>query len=219
MLQGAIFDVDGTLLDSMYIWDNLAANYLLKLGITPKPNIQDVFKTLSLEEAAIYYQTEYGVPYSKEEIMTSINQDIETAYFEEACLKPHVPEFLEALKQNGVKLALATATDDYLVKAALERGGVLHYFDALYTCTMVGSGKSRPDVYRAACAAIGTPKDKTMVFEDVLYTVQTAKADGFLTCAVRDSHEKRQAQMQALADFYLDDYTKIQEFSAFCKTI
>lgn len=219
MIKGAIFDVDGTLLDSLYIWENIAADYLLELGIQPKPNLQEVFKTLSLEEAANYYREEYGVPFAVEKIMADINRKIEKSYFEDAPAKPHVKGFLDYLKAQGVKLAIATATDDYLVKAALERCGILDYFEAIYTCTMVKSGKSKPDVYCAALEAIGTEKAKTMVFEDVLYTVETAKKDGFLTCAVQDSHEKRQKEIAELADFYLTDYSDIERFSAFASSI
>lgn len=219
MMEGAVFDVDGTLLDSIYIWENIAEGYLLDLGIQPKPDLQEVFKTLSLEEAANYYRDEYGVPFSVEEIMADVNRKIEKGYFEEVSLKPHVREFLDYLKAQNVHMALATATDDYLVKAALERCGILEYFEAIYTCTMVNSGKSRPDVYRAALEAIGTEKAKTVVFEDVLYTVETAKKDGFLTCAVQDDHEPRQAEMAALADFYLTDYGDIEGFSAFARAI
>ena len=116
---------------------------------------------------------------------------------------------LEWLRGNGVKLCIATATDRNLVEGALERCGVLHYFDGLFTCSEVGHGKDEPHIFEAALRFLGTPKAETAVFDDALYAVRTAKEAGFLVAAVYDSHEKARDEVRLLSDLYLEDLTQV----------
>lgn len=215
MIRGAIFDVDGTLLDSMGIWDTIGEDYLRSLGYEPRERLNERFRTMSLQEAAAYYISEYGVSLTVEEICRQVNARIERFYREEAVLKPGVTAFVKKLNDAGVKLAIATATDDFLVEAALGRCGVRKYFSALVTCTHVSHGKDRPDVYRAAMERIGTGREDTAVFEDSLKALRTAREDGFLTVGVHDPYERDQAGLQALASFYLKSYTDCEEFWKF----
>jgi len=204
-IQGAIFDVDGTLLDSMSIWDTIGADYLRSIGYEPRENLNEVFKNMSLLQAAEYYRHEYGVTRSIEEIMDGVNAMLEHFYQYDAPLKPGAAELLERLRRKEVKLCIATATDRYLVEAALERCGVLSYFDKIFTCSEVGHGKDEPIIFEAALRFLGTEKSKTVVFDDALYAIRTAKKAGFPVAAVYDSHEKAQAEIRALADLYLAD--------------
>ena len=212
MMTGAIFDVDGTLLDSMSIWDTIGEDYLRSIGYIPRENLNEVFKDMSLQQAARYYQTEYGVALSIEEIMDGVNGLLERFYREQAQLKPGAGELVRELSRRGVRLCVATATDRYLVEAALERCGVLSHFGAIFTCGEVGHGKDEPDIFEAALGFLGTEKSKTLVFEDALYAARTAKADGFPVAAVCDSHERRQEELQALADIYLTDFSDFDSF-------
>lgn len=215
MIQGAIFDVDGTLLDSMGIWDTIGEDYLRSLGYEPREKLNERFRTMSIREAAEYYISEYGVPLTVEEICRQVNGWIERFYREEAQLKPGAAAFVKRLHEAGVKLAIATATDDFLVEAALRRCGVLEYFSCLTTCTHVNRGKDRPDVYRAAMEAIGTSRENTVIFEDSLKALHTAREDGFLTVGVCDRFERDQAGVQALAHVYLKSYTDCEDFWKF----
>lgn len=212
MMTGAIFDVDGTLLDSMSIWDTIGEDYLRSIGYIPRENLNQVFKDMSLQQAARYYQTEYGVALSIEEIMDGVNGLLEYFYREQARLKPGAGEFAQELSRRGVRLCVATATDRYLVEAALERCGVLSCFERIFTCTEVGHGKDQPDIFEAALGFLGTEKSKTLVFEDALYAARTARADGFPVAAVYDRHEKRREELQALADIYLTDFSDFDSF-------
>ncbi len=205
MIQGAIFDVDGTLLDSMSIWDTIGADYLRSIGYEPRENLNEVFKNMSLLQAAEYYRHEYGVTRSIEEIMDGVNAMLKRFYNHDAPLKPGAAKLLERLRRKEIKLCIATATDRYLVEAALERCGVLSYFDAIFTCGEVGHGKDEPVIFEAALRFLGTEKAKTVVFDDALYAIRTAKKAGFPAAAVYDSHEKAQAEIRALADLYLAD--------------
>lgn len=215
MIQGAIFDVDGTLLDSMGVWDTIGEDYLRSLGYEPREKLNDKFRTMSIREAAEYYIAEYGVTLPVEEICCQVNGWIERFYRVEAQLKPGAADFVRRLHDAGVKLAIATATDDFLVEAALRRCGVMDYFSGLITCTQVNQGKNRPDVYRAAMERIGTCRENTMVFEDSLKALGTARNDGFLTVGVCDRFERDQAGLAALAHIYIKDYTDCEDFWKF----
>ena len=208
-ISGAIFDVDGTLLDSMSIWDTIGADYLRSIGYIPRENLNEIFKNMSLLQAAEYYRNEYGVTLRVEEIMSGVNAMLEQFYQYEAPLKPGAAELLARLRQNRVKLCIATATDRYLVEAALERCGVLSCFGAIFTCNEVGHGKDEPDIFEEALRFLGTEKAETVVFDDALYAVRTAKEAGFPVAVIYDSHEKNQEGLRALADFYIEDFSQV----------
>ena len=210
-IRGAIFDVDGTLLDSMFIWDTIGETYLRSIGYQPKENLNETFKNMSLHQAARYYQTEYGVTRSIDEIMDGVNAMLERYYRFEVPLKPGAAELLERLRQSGVRLCIATATDRHLVEAALDRCGVLSCFGEIFTCNEVGHGKDEPDIFEAALRFLGTRKEETLVFDDALYAVRTAKEAGFPVVAVYDSHEKAQDQIRMLADVYLEELTQLDK--------
>ncbi len=207
-ISGAIFDVDGTLLDSMSTWDTIGADYLRSIGYEPRENLNEVFKNMSLQQAAEYYRQEYGVTRSVEEITNGVNAMLERFYRYEAPLKPGAAELLERLHKAGVKLCIATATDRYLVEAALERCGVLACFDEIFTCGEVGHGKDEPVIFEVALRFLGTKQAETLVFDDALYAIRTAKKVGLSVAAVYDRHETNQAEVRTLADFYLEDLTQ-----------
>ena len=207
-ISGAIFDVDGTLLDSMSIWDTIGADYLRSIGYIPRENLNEIFKNMSLLQAAEYYRNEYGVTLRVEEIMSGVNAMLEQFYQYEAPLKPGAAELLARLRHNRVKLCIATATDRYLVEAALARCGVLSYFGEIFTCNGVGHGKDEPHIFEAALRFLGTERAETVVFDDALYAIRTAKEAGFPIAAVYDTHEKSQTEVRALSDFYLENLSR-----------
>lgn len=206
MLTGAIFDFDGTLLDSMFIWDTIGEDYLRTLGKEPHEDLKETFMTLTLEEAAEYYREHYKVTLSVTEIMDSINAMVEGIYRTKVTLKPGVMAYLRLLKERGVKMCVATVTDRYLVEDTLERLGILHYFSEIFTCAEVGYGKDKPIIYQKALEHLGTAKEETFVFEDSLFALETAKIDGFPTVGVYDMHESRQEEMKRLADCYVRSF-------------
>ena len=214
MITGAIFDVDGTLFDSMYVWDTIGGEYLRSIGYEPNPDINERFKKMTIIDCANYYRDEYGVKKSVEELVDGINNMVEKYYFYEIQPKDGILSFLEKLSEKGVKMSIATATDEYLVDAALKRCNMRQYFNEIITCTQVGTGKREPKIYRTALESIGTQKNKTVVFEDMYFASLTAKNDGFLTAGIYDSHEKHQEEFKKSADYYLQDYC---DFDAFWK--
>lgn len=214
-LRGAIFDMDGTLLDSMQVWENAGEDYLRTLGCVPEEGVGELMKSMSLQQAALYCRERYALPLSVEEIMAGVNGRVERFYRQEARLKPGALDFLRTLSQRGVRMCLATATDLHLVEAALDRCGVRTYFSALFTCTQVGSGKDEPHIYRAALRHLGTGRADTLVFEDALYAARTAKGDGFVTVGVADPYEKNEEELERLSDFFLRDFREVDQFWKF----
>ena len=214
-LRGAIFDMDGTLLDSMQVWENAGEDYLRTLGCVPEEGVGELMKSMSLQQAALYCRERYALPMSVEEIMAGVNGRVERFYRQEARLKPGALDFLRTLSQRGVRMCLATATDLHLVEAALDRCGVRTYFSALFPCTQVGSGKDEPHIYRAALRHLGTGRADTLVFEDALYAARTAKGDGFVTVGVADAYEKSEGELERLSDFFLRDFREVDQFWKF----
>ena len=210
MIKGAIFDLDGTLLDSMFIWDMVPNEYLRSLGKEPNENLVEVFKTFTLEQAAEYYRNNYGVKLSVQEIVEGINNMVAEMYRTEVVLKGGVSGFLKRLHRSGVKMCVATVTDRYIVEDVLSRLNVREYFSEIFTCAEVGCNKETPEIYRQALYYLGTPKSETVVFEDVLHAIKTAKEDGFKVAAVFDSHESKQEEIKEISDYY------IENFGSFC---
>ena len=219
MITGAIFDLDGTLLDSMSVWENIGGNYLRSLGYEPKADLNERLKTMSLYQSACLFKSEYGVTASISKIMNGVNKAIEKYYFNDAELKHGVKEFLKELYYRNVKMCIASATDRYQVSAALKRCGVLNYFSEIFTCSDVGSGKDSPEIYRKALKYINTPKSKTLIFEDALYALKTANADGFITVGVYDKYEHRQDEMRKISNFYLNDFKQINDFWQYAENL
>ena len=207
MIKGAIFDLDGTLLDSMFIWDTIGEEYLRSLGKEPHEDLKETFMTLTLEEAAVYYRENYGVTLSVGEIVDGVNSMVEQTYRTKVTLKPGIAEYLAWLKENGVRMCVATVTDRYLVEETLERLGVRHYFSEIFTCAKVGFGKDKPIIYQKAMGHLETEKRDTYVFEDMLFALNTAKTDGFPTVGVYDRHEAHQDELKELSDYYVLDFT------------
>ena len=212
MLKGAIFDLDGTILDSMFIWDTIGEDYLRSLGKEPKENLKETFKTFTLEQAAHYYRKNYGVTLSVNEIIDGVNKMVERYYAETVKLKPGIEVFLKKLKAKGVKMCIATVTDKHLVEAALDRLSVRDYFSEVFTCASVGHSKEEPRIYREAQNHLGTSKKETAVFEDVVHALRTAKSDGFVTVGVFDIHEENQEELERLADCYIENYSDFEKF-------
>lgn len=201
--SAAIFDVDGTLLDSMPLWEHVGEQYLIEKGCIPKPGMEERVRTMSMSQIADYCRTEYGIADSPETIIEEINGMVLEQYRTQVQAKPGIPELLERLKGEGVRLAVATASDRCLIEPALERTGLLPYFDLFLTCSEVGAGKDSPAIFLKAAETLETVPEQTVVFEDSLYAMKTAARAGFLLAGIFDeSAAGEQDAIQTLADWY-----------------
>ena len=214
-IKCAIFDFDGTLFDSMFIWDNVGEMYLHSLGKEPKPSMREDVRALSLYQSACYFKKEYDLSLSVEQIMEGINQTIEHFYIHEVLPKPGVVNFLERMKKSNVQMCIATASDRYQIEAALSRCGMEDYFEAIFTCSEVGHGKDEPVIFQKAMEHFNADRSVTVVFEDAIHAILTAKADGFVVATVYDKSEKRQSEIYELSDCYISDFEHTEEFWKF----
>lgn len=214
-IKCALFDFDGTLFDSMFIWDSVGEIYLHSLGKEPKPSMREDVRALSLYQSACYFQKEYGLSLSVEQIMTGINQTIEHFYVHEVLPKPGVVDFLERMKKCKVRMCIVTASDRYQIEAALNRCGMEDYFEAIFTCSEMGHGKDEPIIFQKAMEYFNADRSNTIVFEDAIHAIRTAKADGFSVVAVFDNSEKRQSEIRNLSDCYISDYEHTEGFWKF----
>lgn len=204
MIKFAIFDLDGTLLDSSEMWRTLGARYLTLLKKTPEEGLTDKLAEQTMLTAAQYFREYYGVPYSAEEIVRHLTRMIESYYTEEVRMKPGVPELLSALRSHCVYMSVATMSDEHLGMLALERLGVGDYFAGAVSCSNYGA-KTQPDVFLAAADLIYAIPEETIVFENSLYAVRTAKKAGFVTAGVADISEGDPEGMRRTADFYAEN--------------
>ena len=219
MIQGMIFDLDGTLFDSMFIWDTAGETYLRSIGKEPAEDLQSILKPMSLYQSASYLKAQYGIPLSVEEIMDGVNRTVEAFYLHSVLPKPGVIEMLEVLYWKGIRMCIATATDRYQVEAALARCSMSRFFSQIFTCTEVGSGKDQPFIFRKAMEHLGTDRSNTVVVEDAWHAIRTAKNDGFMVAAIYDVHESMQRSICETADIYLTDYFHIDPLWKFASAI
>lgn len=186
MIRGVIFDLDGVLLDSLSIWEDLGVQYLRAKGIAPEENLGKKLFPMSMEQGAQYMKDHYALPESVETVTEGLKTLLEHFYFEEVSAKPGAEELLSRLRTQGIPMAAATSSPRPHVTAALERLGLLGYFREIFTTGELGTSKHRPDIYLLAAKALGTKPEETLVLEDSLYALQTAKAAGFRTVGVYD---------------------------------
>lgn len=215
MLKAAIFDFDGTLFDSNHVWITAGERFFRSIGVVPRDDLQQEIRTMSLYQSACYIREEYGLTMTVEEIMAGINRTVEEAYFHEVQPKPGVTRFLRALKAAGIRMCIATATDRYQIEAALKRCRMSDLFEGIFTCSEVGHSKEEPEIYRTAMAFLGADRGSTVVFEDALHAVQTAKRDGFLTVGISDPDIPEQEQLHTLCDCCLADFGQTEPFWKF----
>lgn len=183
---GAIFDMDGTLTDSMHVWNTIGSDFIKSLGKVPKDDLDRRFTSMSVYEAVGFMQVEYDIPGNRDEITDAIDKTVEKRYLEDVPLKEGVYDFLKDLYNKGIPMCLATASDEYLADAALTRLGIRKFFKGILTSRKVGVGKEKPDIFLASAELLGSAPENTAVFEDSVVALRTAKAAGFITAALYD---------------------------------
>ena len=201
MIRAAVFDLDGVVLDSMSIWKDLGARYLLRRGLTPEPGLGELLFAMSMEQGADYLRTHYPLPESAD-VLADLSAMLRDYYYNEVPEKDGARTALAFLRDRGVSVTAATSSPRSHVTRALERLGLLPCFEAIYTTGELGVSKHRPDIYHLA--ARGTPPDQTLVAEDSLYALQTAAAAGYRTVGVYDANgEADQLTLRRTADVYV----------------
>ena len=202
-IKGAIFDLDGTLIDSMWVWGDVARRYIESHGKTPRPGFREALRVLNTREEAQYYIDEYGVDLPVEEVMVGRDNMMLDFISNDVELKTGVTPALNALQERGVKMCIATATERRLVEPSIKRHNMTDYFRRIFTCTEENTSKKSPDIYIRAAEFLGTDIGETLVVEDALYAMKTAKKAGFIVAGVYDKvSDDEQDEIKATCDYY-----------------
>ncbi len=199
-IKGVIFDVDGVLLDSMEIWTDLGARYLMSLGREPEEGLAEILFSMSMEQGAEYLKEHYSLDLTPDMITDGLRDMLRDFYFYEVGAKPGAAALMK------LRMTAATSSPEEHVRRALERNGLLGYLDRIFTVAELGVSKHSPDIFDAAARSMGTARDETLVFEDSLYALRTAAKAGFHTAGVFDAKgEPDQKGMRETAEIYITD--------------
>lgn len=205
--EAAIFDLDGTLLNSMEIWEYIDTSFLQKRNLAVPPNYVTEICTRSFEEAAQYTIDLFGLPENAEDVINEWNCMAEYEYAHNVKLLPYALDYLLHLKSIGTKLAVATGLPERLYVPCLKNNAVLEMFDALCSTDEVLHGKEYSDVFELAAYRVGVSPEHCIVFDDVLPAIKSAKQAKMLACGVYDKYsEHHRTEIESIADFYLLDW-------------
>ncbi len=209
--QGLLFDMDGTLIDSMGMWKQIDTEYLGRFGLEVPQDLQKVLEGMGLRETADYMKERFHIPDTPEKMMADWTEMAADFYMYEVQLKPGAAEFLCLMKQSGRKLAVATSNSRELALACLEGRGLRYLFDEVVTAEET-KGKPEPDIYLEAARRLDIAPEACLVFEDIPMGILAGKRAGMEVCAVEDAHAADQlADIRELADYMISDFTQILE--------
>lgn len=214
----AIFDMDGTLIDSMVYWKKLGREYLALHGITDgMDEIMERIKPMTMTESAEVFRREFHLSGTKESIAAKMNQMMNEHYRKDIPLKDGVEKYIKKLHASGVKMCVASATEKGLMQECLKRLGILEYFEFLLSCEEVGVGKREPDVYFEALKRLQKQEilhpEEVAVYEDADHAIGTAVNAGFYTIAVYDDSSKgKWEQLMAQTQEAVADWNCASQF-------
>lgn len=209
-IKGAIFDLDGTLLDSLKAWPEIDYKFLAKRGISLPPDYPHAIKHMHFYEAAHYTIARFSLDENADDVVREWTDMVKEYYANDVTLKPFAREYLEALLARGVKIAIATSSRRELFLPALKRLNIEPYFHAVVTAEDVGRGKNSPDIYLEAARRLGVSPTECAVFEDVPVAAHTAHGAGFYTVAIFDeasAHEE--AALREHSDLYIRSFSEL----------
>lgn len=209
-IQAVIFDLDGTLVDSMWIWEAIDREYFRQHGLEVPAGLQQQISGMSFSETADYIKEQFAISDTVEEMKNIWNEMAEKKYESEVPLKPGAYEFLIRLKEQGIKTGVATSNSKHLVELTLQARGIRSYMDSVHTACEVAHGKPEPDIYILVAGDLGVAPEHCLVFEDIVEGIQAGKRAGMRTCAVADSGSAdiwREKQQEA--DYAIQDYREL----------
>jgi len=202
-LRAVIFDLDGTLLDSMEFWSNLAVSFLRRHGVRDCAAVVAEIASMAPAEALAYTVKRCSLPLTVPEAMAEIEGEVASFYGEKVRFKPGAAEFLAEVRRRNLPAGILTASPRILVERAMTRLGVRECFSVIRHTGEEGMSKTRPEGFLRMAAELGSLPAETLVCEDALYAADAAKQAGFRVCAIRDGSEPRQSELAQIADRYL----------------
>ncbi len=213
-VKAVIFDLDGTLVDSMGLWKDIDIEFLSARGIEYHDDLQEKIEGMSFTETAVFCKDYYRLGESVEELKAIWNRMADYKYRYEVKLKPGVMEFLDCLKERGMKLGIATSNSKELIEAV----NAAYHFDSYMSCIVtscsVKKGKPAPDVYLEAARQLGVKPEECLVFEDIVKGIEAGKNAGMKECAVEDAYSRSQREKKKeISDYYIESYDDIKNNS------
>lgn len=210
-IKAILFDLDGTLIDSMWMWNQIDVEYLGKYGIEMPPDLQKSIEGMSFSETAAYFKKRFDVPGTEEDLKAEWNQMAWDKYEHEVTLKPGVLSFLDYCKEHGIVMGIGTSNSRELVDVCLNELGVLSYFDSIHTSCEVAKGKPAPDIYQLVAKDLKASPEECLVFEDVVSGILAGKAAGMKTCAIYDVNcYDDESEKRRLADYYIHSFEELK---------
>ena len=211
--KAVIFDLDGTLVDPMWMWKAIDLEFLSKKGVVIPEDIrkfQDELEGMGFTETACFFKERFHLADPVEEIKNTWILMAEDKYCNQVPLKPGAGEFLEALKKRDLLIGISSSNSQELIRTVLKAHKIEEYFNCITTCCQVPAGKPAPDVYLETARGLGISPADCLVFEDVPMGILAGKRAGMKVCAVEDDYSKGQEkQKRELADWYIQDYYEV----------
>lgn len=208
--KAIIFDLDGTLVDSMWVWTQIDIDYLGKLGYDVPKGLQTLIEGMSFTEVAVYFKERFHIPDSIDRIKETWQEMALDKYCREVPLKPGVLSLLSYAKEHRIRMAVASSNDRKLIEAVLTSHGIQDYFDCIITACEVNKGKPAPDVYLEAARRLQVEPKSCLIFEDIIPGLQAGKAAGMTACAVEDAYSIPQKnEKRKIADYYIHSYDQV----------
>lgn len=209
-IQAAIFDLDGTLVDSMWVWNQIDIDYLNGKGHEVPHNFKNEISHLSFLQTAEYVKNRFDISDPVEKILDDWHKMAFNFYANKVKVKKGVIQFLDMLKSKNIKIALATSNSTPLLEACLKNNGIYNYFDSITITDEVSRGKNFPDVYLLAAKKLNVLPENCIVFEDIIPAVKGAKAANMTVIAVRDeSSIDDEDELIKLSDKYINSYLEL----------
>ena len=209
-MKAVIFDVDGTLLDTMPIWSESGATYLKSIGVEPEEGLGEKLFTMTTDGGAVYLKDTYNLEQSLNEIKEGITAIVSEAYRNYADFKPGAKELLLEMKSKGIPMTVASSTESHLLKMVLGRLGVADYFEEILSCGDMKTTKNEPDIFYKAVEIMGSEVENTWIFEDGLYAIKTGVREGFPVVGVYDKVSyKDQKEIKAYSDIYVSNLEEL----------
>ena len=209
-LEAVIFDLDGSLVDSMWMWKKIDMEYLERFGISLPENLQQEIEGMSFVETAGYFKEHFQIPDSIEEIGETWNRMAWDKYMYEVPLKPGVMDFLHTCRSHRIKLGIASSNSSALIMNVLEAHHIRDFFDCIKSGTDVIKGKPAPDIYLHVAKELNVNPQNCLVFEDITQGILAGKSAGMKVCAVEDAYSSEQWEEKIrLADLYISSYDEL----------
>ena len=208
--KGAVFDLDGTLLDSMHIWHDVDEEFFRRRNLKVTPEYIEIIKNMHLGAAAVYTKEKYNIQESVEEIVEEWLDLCTQGYLNDVDLKEGVFDYLKMLHDNGIKMAFATASEKQVCEGVLKKHQIFDFFETFAYVSEINIGKTEPDIYNLAAERMGLTAQDCVVFEDIIEGVRGAKKGNFTVCGVYDkSSAKDEEEIRTVADYYIKSFKEL----------